>query len=264
VIAPSGRSPVLVLIAARRIYPTLQQRLDTAEWERIRPDLDAALTVQADPAEQVAAALAVVRALATSPVARGMLAARLAAQDELLALCGGGADGIYPVLAASDLVVPGPAEPEPLRRITLKAGGVGGARSIKLTNFHLDFVELLKIGSSAAASLSSALVAPNPLVIASSVLTIVQSLVEAVTTTIGEDTASVFWSFVQTAGQRGDKTATEAEVRAAADKERREFGLVPLRKADFAKALRALESLSSITPAGPGRWRLAESYHVRS
>jgi hypothetical protein len=264
---PSVRSPVLVLIAISKIYPALRQRLTAAEWQEIHADLDSAivsLTDSSRSAEHPAAVLTVVRSLSKSEVGRDMLAGRFAAQDAILSLSGGSdqTSAFYRVLAAADLDAPVATAASQERRITLKPGGVGGARSVKLTNFHLDFVELLKIGSSSLASLTTVLSTPNPLVIASSVLTIVQSLVASATKTIGEDEASLFWSFVQTAGQREDKIATEAEVRAASDKDRREFGLAPFKKAGFAKTLKALESLSSIAPAGQGRWRLTESYRV--
>lgn len=264
---PSVKSPVLVLIAISRIYPALRQLLTAAEWQEIHAELDSAIATLTDSsrsAEHPAAVLIVVRLLSKSEVGREMLAGRLAAQDAVLSLSGDSDEtmAFYRVLAAADLNAPVSTASSQERRITLKAGGLGGARSIKLTNFHLDFVELLKIGSSSVASLSAVLSTPNPLVIASSVLTIVQSLVASTTKTIGENEASLFWSFVQAAGQRDDKTATEAELRTASDKDRRKFGLTPFKKAEFAKALKALESLSSIAPAGQARWRLTESYRV--
>lgn len=262
----SVKSPILVLIAISKIYPALRQRLTAAEWQEIRAELDSAIASLNDSsrsAEHPAAVLTVVRLLSKSEVGREMLAGRLAAQDAVLSLSGGGDDtnAFYLVLAAADLDASVATGSSQERGITLKPGGLDGARSIKLRNFHLDFVELLKIGSSSLA-LATVLITPNPLVIASSVLTIVQSLVTSATKTIGEDEASLFWSFIQTAGQHEDKIATEAEVRAASEKDRREFGLAPFKKAEFARALKALESLSSIAPAGQARWRLAESYHV--
>jgi hypothetical protein len=264
---PSVKSPVLVLIAISRIYPALQKRLTGAEWQEIHAELDSAiasLTDSSRSAEHPVAVLTVVRLLSKSEAGREMLAGRLAAQDAVLSLSGSSDEtsAFYRVLAAVDVDAPVAEDSSEERGITLKPGGVGGGRSIKLKNIHLDFVELLTIGSSSVASLAAVLAAPNPLVIASCVLTVVQSLVTSATKTIGEDEASLFWSFIQTAGQREDKTVTEAEVRAAADKERREFGLTPFKKAEFVKALKALESLSSIVPAGPARWRLIESYHV--
>ena len=264
---PSVKSPVLVLIAVSRIYPALRERLAAAEWQEIHAELDSAIASLSDSSrssDHPAAVLAVVRLFSKFEASREMLARRLAAQDAVLSLPGGSdeANAFHRVLAAADLDAPAPAASSPERGVTLKPGGLGGAKSLKLKNFHLDFVELLKIGSSSAASLHAVLGDPNALVIASSVLTIVQSLVASVTKTIGEDEASLFWSFIQTAGKRKDKTATKAEVRAASDKDRQEFGLAPFKPAEFTKALKKLESLSSIAPAGESRWRLAESYRV--
>jgi hypothetical protein len=264
---PSVKSPVLVLIAISRIYPELRQRLTAAEWHEIHAELDSAIASLADSsrsAEHPAAVLTVVRLLSKSEAGREMLAGRLAAQDAILSLSDGSGEtsAFYRVLAAADLDAPAATASSQERTITLKPGGLGGARSVKLKNFHLDFVELLKIGSSSLASLSTVLSAPNPLVIASSVLTIVQSLVASATKTIGEDEASLFWSFIQTAGQREDKIATEAEVWAASKKDRRAFGLAPFKKAEFTETIKALEGLSSIAPEGQERWRLTESYRV--
>jgi hypothetical protein len=266
--ATSVQSPVLVLIAAKRIYPALRERLLAQEWQAIQPDLDAAIAALSDPqraAEHPAASLAVVRVLARFEASRELLASRLAAQDAVLTLADAGnqASALQHVLAAADLESPPSAAPTE-RAVFLKPGGIGGAKSIKLRNFHLDFGELLKIGSAALTSLHKLIGDPNPLLIAASVLTIVQSLVASTTKPIGQDDASLFWSFARIAGTRKDKVATEAELRAASDKERRKFGLSPFTPEEFTRSLKNLKSLQSIAPAGKLRWRLIESYHVSS
>ncbi|MFG1708197.1 hypothetical protein ACFLIM_33815 [Nonomuraea sp. M3C6] len=256
----SVRSPALLLIAVSRIYPTLADRLAPAEWREIRPELDSAIAILADStrsSDHPAATVAVIRLLSRSAAGREMLGGRLAAQDAVLGL------GAVPqVLAALDLDAPPATSSSSERGVTLGPGGVGGGKSFKLKNFRLDFLELIKIGSSAAVSLQAILGNPSPVVIAASVLTVVQSLMASTTTAIGEDEASLFWSFIQTAGDRDDKTATEAELRAASDQHRREFGLEPFTPTGFVKALKTLEALSSIVPAGEARWRLTESYRV--
>ncbi|MEV0181790.1 hypothetical protein AB0I54_21215 [Streptomyces sp. NPDC050625] len=148
------------------------------------------------------------------------------------------------------------------RGITLEPGGIGGGKSFKLRNFRLDFAALVKVGAASVASVQAALVTPYPLVIAAGLLTIAQSLVDTTTVQIGEDEASLFWAFVQTAADRDDKTVTEDELRAASAQHRREFDLEPFTPAQFSKSLRRIEALSSIRPQGESRWRLTEKYRV--
>ncbi|WP_460493319.1 hypothetical protein [Dactylosporangium cerinum] len=98
--------------------------------------------------------------------------------------------------------------------------------------------------------------------ITAGVLTIAQALADTMTAPIGEDEASLFWSFAQTAADRDEKSATEDELRAACDRHRPEFGLEPLTPVQFTRALRKLEALSSIRPHGEGCWQLRETYRV--
>jgi hypothetical protein len=265
--ALSANSPVLVLTAVQKIYAPLNKAITAAEWKEVKPDLDGAISILSDSGQTSAhsvAALSVVRSLSRFEPSREMFAARLAAQDAVLSLVPNEMDTIMlaRILAAADIDAPVQPVSSPERGVSLKPGGIGGGKSIKLKNFHLDFVELLKIGSSSAASLHSILGDPSTLVIVASALTILQSLVTSVTKTISEDDASLFWSIIQTAGKRVDKTVSESELRDASEKDRREFGLDPFKPQQFTKALRNLESLSSLAKAGEGQWRLIESYRV--
>ncbi|MGW6504154.1 hypothetical protein [Nonomuraea angiospora] len=256
----SARSPALLRIAVGRIHPTLADRLGADEWREIRAELDSAIETLGDAgrsADHAAAGVTVIRLLSRSSAGREALGGRLAAQDAVLGL------GAVPhVLAALDLDAAPESAPGSERGITLRPGGVGGGKSFKLTNFRLDFLELVKLGSSSAVSLEAVLGNPSPVMIAASVLTVVQSLVASTTTPVGEEEASLFWAFVQVAGERDDRTASEDELREASGKQRREFGLEPFTPAGFVKALRSLEALRSVAPAGEGRWKLIESYRV--
>ncbi|ONH50395.1 hypothetical protein CcI49_37105 [Frankia sp. CcI49] len=261
----SSSDPQLVLVAVNRIYPTLRRQLAPDQWDVIGVGLDASIAVLGDP-EQVsghpAAALTVVRLLSGSEAGRSLLAGRLTAQDAMLALAGGEAAAVMPwVLAAVDVDLDADAQAVE-RAITLAPGGVDGARSLKLKNFRVDLAELVKLASATTVALQAALASPNPLLIAAGALTVIQAFMGSVTTAIGEDEASVFWSFAQAAADRDDKAATEGELRAETDRQRQEFGLEPLTPAAFTRALRALERISSIAPAGEAGWRLVESYHV--
>ncbi|MEV6280118.1 hypothetical protein [Nocardia sp. NPDC051832] len=239
------------------------------EWRKIEGELNLALETLADGRDSrghSAAVLTLVRLLSTTEAGRELLAGRLAAQDAVAALprARDNTAALSTVLAVLDLDAAPASTTE--RGITLKAGGLGGGKSFKLKNFRLDTVELLKLGSAsvvaAQAAVAAALTPIAPLVIVAGVLTVVQSLVASTTVAIGEDEASLFWSLIQTAAEREDKTATEIELRAASDRHRQEFGLDPFTPADFLRALRTLQGLSSITAAGEGRWRLTESYRV--
>jgi hypothetical protein len=64
------------------------------------------------------------------------------------------------------------------------------------------------------------------------------------------------------AEKRDDKTVIESDLRAASEKDRKEFGLDSFNPQQFTKLLRNLESLSSIAQTGEGQWRLIESYRV--
>jgi hypothetical protein len=286
-IMPSGiQSPSLVLAAVRHLYPELPAILSAAEWEEIRNPLDAAIATLASPgraSEYSVAIIEIVQLLAKYDVSRTMLSARLAAQDFVLSLVNDQPGGIKhiaaaeiddtelfgTVLAAATIEIDKEAisatDTASDRGITLHQGGLGGAKSIKVRNFHFDFAELAKLASASLLSLQSTLANPAPLLIAASALMIIQSLVAAITQSIGEDEASVFWAFIQVVGNSKNKTATESELRATANRERKKFGLAPLKANEFTRALKRLESLSSIERSATGKsaWRLVESYHIR-
>ncbi len=261
----SSNDPQLVLVAVSRIYPTLRRQLAPDRWDVIGAGLDTAIAVLSDPGQasgHPAAALTVVRLLSGSEDGRSLLAGRLAAQDAVLALAGGKAAAVMPwVLAAVDVDLDADAQAVE-RAITLAPGGMGGAKSLKLKNFRLDLAELLKLASATTVALQAVLASPNPLLIAAGALTVVQAVMGSTTTAIGEDEASLFWSFAQATAGRDNKTATEAELRAETDRQRQEFGLEPLAPTAFTKALKALERISSVAPAGEAGWRLIESYRV--
>ncbi|MFF4616102.1 hypothetical protein [Nonomuraea jabiensis] len=91
---------------------------------------------------------------------------------------------------------------------------MGGGKSSKLTNFRLDFLELVKLGSSSAVSPEAVLGNPSPVMIAASVLTVVQSLLASTTTPVGEDESGLFWAFAP-AGLGRAYMARRAGTRAA-------------------------------------------------
>ena len=284
---PSGiQSPSLVLAAVRHLYPELPAILSAAEWEEIRNPLDVAIATLASPgrtSEYSAAIMEIVKLLSKYDVSRTMFSARLVAQDLVLSLVNDQPASIKHMAAAeiddtelfgtvlaaatieTDKEAISATDSASDRGIFLRQGGLGGAKTIKVRNFHFDFVELAKFASASLLSLQSTLTNPAPLLIAACALMIIQSLVSAMTQPISEDEASVFWAFIQVVGNSENKTATESELRAATNRERKKFGLAPLKANEFTKALKRLESLSSIEPSATGKsaWRLVESYHIR-
>ncbi|MEU6258661.1 hypothetical protein [Streptomyces sp. NPDC047043] len=256
--------PDLMAVAVHRIRPALRSSLPAGGWLIIERELDSAAATLSDErrtAEHPAAALTVVRLLSTAETGRKLLAGRLAAQDAIVArVPGADRAALLGALAVVDLDA-SPATAAD-RGITLAPGGVGGGTSLKLRNFRVDFAALLKLGATSVTALQAVLAGPNPLVITAGVLTIAQALADTMTAPIGEDEASLFWSFAQTAADRDEKSATEDELRAASDRHRPEFGLEPLTPVRFTRALRKLEALSSIRPHGEGCWQLRETYRV--
>ncbi len=149
------------------------------------------------------------------------------------------------------------------RLIDMPPDGLGGGKSIKLRNLHLDVNQLSGLTLGAIAAAQNVVDKPHPLVIAAGVLLTIRSLIDAMTVKISERDATVFWGLIQARGR--DDTARESDIREEANKARAEIGLDPLSENEVRNALRTLATLKSVEAVAKKRdtWRVIEKYKVK-
>jgi hypothetical protein len=155
-------------------------------------------------------------------------------------------------------------ETEPTTRtIVLAPDGLGGGKSVKLRNLHLDVNQLSGLTLGAIAAVQNAVDKPHPLVIAAGVLLTIRSLIDATTVKISERDATVFWGLTQARDK--DDMARESDIREQTNKARNEIGLDSLSENEVRNALHTLESLKSVEAVAKKRntWRIMEKYKIR-
>jgi len=147
------------------------------------------------------------------------------------------------------------------RGIKIPRSGVGGGKSIKFQNMHLDFGEMAEIAAGAMLAGFQVIEKPHPLMIAAGVLLTIKAVTKAMTVQLTEQEASLFWGFIQVRDE--DNTASKDAIFEKTNSERKINEQKPLTKAELERSLRALSDLKSIEPIEDSRWRLIESYSIR-
>jgi hypothetical protein len=162
----------------------------------------------------------------------------------------------------SDDIVP--LEVLKTRAMSLKEGGVGGAKSVKFSNMSVDLGEVSEIVAGTLLNGFSILEKPHPFLIAAGILLMFRALYKAMTVQITERDASVFWGIIQSRDPQNN-TATEHAILETTNRERMARGLSPLNKLEFSNALITLEALKCITavPDHSRTWRIVERYQVK-
>jgi hypothetical protein len=102
------------------------------------------------------------------------------------------------------------AEEVHTKSITVKEGGLDGAKSVKFRNLDLDFEAASEIAAGAFLQGFAILDKPHPFVIAAGMLLLIRALRKTMTVQISERDASVFWGFIQARNQ--DNIAPESAI----------------------------------------------------
>jgi hypothetical protein len=263
-------SPLNVLVAFQRMLPDLPG-LVGPEWPQIEREVReklARLRASADSRERMALSTDLVKLALGHEAAHQRLNAELEIQAQLgdyleeQGIAGEAARASAVALSWSiDPADVPSAEDLATRKVTIRPGGIDGGKSVKLRNLRLDLGEFSELAAGAMVTGMDIIDKPHALIIAAGVLLTVRALTKAMTVEIGEQEASVFWGFVQV--READNCASEAAILETTNAERAKYGMEPLTNVQFRNALRRLEQLKSIAPAGdPGRWRIIERYKI--
>jgi hypothetical protein len=163
-------------------------------------------------------------------------------------------------------MVAGPAEPgvseDTLRLIKIKAGGIDGGRTVKFNNLHLDLGELIGLAGEVTMTGSAIVAQPHPIIIVAGVLLIIRALRKAMTVSLSEREASVFWGLIgaQIESFYPDRIAILKHTNAG----RAKFGLSALDEDQVTAVLKKLQALKCVKISGqkPETWRIVENYEI--
>jgi|LGOV01.1.fsa_nt_gb hypothetical protein len=149
-----------------------------------------------------------------------------------------------------------------VRLIKIKTCGIGGGKTIKIRNLHLDLGVLIDLGAGVTMTVSKIVGQPHPIIIVAGVLLTIRSLMKAMTVSLSEQEASVFWGLIgaQNASIRADKTA----IRKHTNSERTQYGLSALNENQVTEALKRLQALKcvKVSVQKPETWRIVENYTI--
>jgi hypothetical protein len=190
-----------------------------------------------------------------------ILAARAAIRQELADR--GGEEFAAAVLAAVSEVEVEPGEPEPTRGITLKTGGVGGARSFKLRNLRYNWAEAGEVTFHSIVLCSH--LSPSFLSVVEALL-LLHSGSKALTVHFGEYEAGVLYGLIALTANK--TPATLADIITATNAGRAKAKPKPLgaiAAADFEGLLQTLAAAGSVekVPGAPPRWKIIEKFKVK-
>lgn len=277
---PDSIDPERVASALDRLARDLPVLVGEKEWaavgDRLRAQIEL-LQRSTDQGERLKLAMALIKELAPYPNARTRLWAEINAPDvewslesdlaawvsEVASNVGLDASRVTPLVAqALQLITISDAQQT--RRITLHEGGLGGGKSIKLKNLHLDLNQMTTVALGVTTTAGNIMDKPQPLVIAAGVLLTIRSLTDAMTVQISERDASVFWGLVQ--ARHEDNTAPESAIVKHANTARQEIGLDPLEPDQVRNALHVLAQLKAVeaVPEKRNTWRILEKYKIAS
>jgi hypothetical protein len=130
------------------------------------------------------------------------------------------------------------------RYISMASYGIDGGKSIKLSNFRLDFDKMSELFAGIMLAGHEAIEKPHPLIIAAGILFIIRALKESFTIEISQNEASVYWGFTRV--QDENLSASEEEIEKQTNKERSSIGLKPLKKNEIRHALQRLSMIDSV------------------
>lgn len=157
-------------------------------------------------------------------------------------------------------VTPPYSEPLRVEMVTLRPGGRGGGTSAKPGNVVLNFRKLVVAIGSGVLTVAGTMAVPWTLLIGA--LLTWERLWSSAEIAITEEQACVLWSIWQTRDERN--TVSKADVAAAVNRERSEFGKQPLNPREVETALEDLIGLGCIRQSrDPARWRLREWVRVK-
>ena len=149
------------------------------------------------------------------------------------------------------------------RNISIKHGGLGTGKSIKLKNLSLDIGEMSEIAAGIMLAGFNIIDKPHPFVIAAGILFAIRALTKAMTVQLSEGEISVFWGMIQA---RDAENMTQFEnIVQQTNAERDKSGLDSLTERQVLNALARLEQLKSVEKVAElsGTWRIVERFKVR-
>lgn len=149
------------------------------------------------------------------------------------------------------------------RQLILNPGGVDGGKSIKFSNMHIDFGEMCEIAAGAMLVGYEMIEKPNPLIIAAGILLTIRAITKAMTISISEQEASVFWGVINVRDKLTN-VANQDEILEKTNQERRIIGLKALSMKEGIYSLNKLKILKVIRMIDNKKkiWKLVESFKI--
>lgn len=278
------KSPEFILAAVNRIYGELPTLIGQDTWTEIVSDIDKNMNAIGSlelPSERLLPAMELFKTLSKYEITRSRLASELKMQE----IISGNIGDIFAGLSTHDanlrdqliaelyMAVNWEIDAEDLpefredsqqRSISIKAGGIGGAKSFKFQNFSLDIASMMTTASGFLFTGQSILDKPKPFVIAAGMLVMVGTLLHSMTKDIGEQEATVYWGFIVLMNDTEEELVSESNALWATNNEREKHGIDPLGMSQFKNSLRILESLGSIKRVDKDNWRVVEEFKLDS
>jgi len=148
------------------------------------------------------------------------------------------------------------------RILSIKPGGLGGGKSVKLKNLHLDISEMSKIAAGFLIAGYEIIDNPHPLLIVAGCLLIVQSLTELMVIEITELEASVFWGLIQAIDEHN--CANLSAITSCTNNYRNKIGLEDLTSQQTKYALSKLQSTKviEVNDEKAGIWQVMEKIKI--
>jgi hypothetical protein len=150
-----------------------------------------------------------------------------------------------------------------VRLVKIKPGGVDGGKTIKTRNLHLDPAVLIDLGAGATMMVSKIVGQPHPIIILAGILLTIRALSKAITCSISEREASVFWGLIQ--AQRAGACVDKPAITKHTNNERTKYGLYQLSENQVTDALKKLRALKCVelSEQKPDTWLIVEDYEIK-
>jgi len=150
-----------------------------------------------------------------------------------------------------------------VRLVKIKPGGVDGGKTIKTRNLHLDLAVLIDLGAGATMTVSKIVGQPHPIIILAGILLTIRALSKAITCSISEREASVFWGLIQ--AQRAGACIDKPAITTHTNNERTKYGLYQLGENQVTDALKKLRALKCVelSEQKPDTWLIVEDYEIK-
>lgn len=145
------------------------------------------------------------------------------------------------------------------RAITLKRGGINGAKSVKFQNLEVDLNELIGVSGAVMLIGHSMVDQPSMLAIAGGFLALIATLRAQMEIVIDPQDATVFWGMIQAIGPMKGAGLRLSTIVETTNAERAKYSLEALTDLQVRASLIKLEQLGSIAKSGE-TYRLIEQF----